>query len=82
MRLLPIWLGLAVAIFGTVALADDAADCTAGIDMIRSEIAKNPPAEVLEKLNKLLTDAEREAQEQEFEECFEAIEDAREAVAG
>jgi nitrate reductase assembly molybdenum cofactor insertion protein NarJ len=64
------------------ALADDASDCAAGIEMIKGEIAKNPAADVLEKLNKALKDAEREAAEQEYEECFEAIDDVKEAVAG
>jgi hypothetical protein len=66
----------------TPARADDASDCAAGIEMIKTEIAKNPAADVLEKLNKALKDAEREAAEKEYEECFEAIDDAKEAVSG
>jgi nitrate reductase assembly molybdenum cofactor insertion protein NarJ len=64
------------------ALADDAADCAAGIETIKAEIAKAPAKETLDKLTKLLHDAEREAGEKEFEECFEAIEDAEVLVGG
>lgn len=62
------------------ALADDAADCAAGIERIKAEIAKNPAADRLEMLNKFLKDAEREAGEQEHDECLEAVEDAMEAA--
>lgn len=64
------------------AFADDAADCAAGIEMIKAEIAKVPAKESLDKLTKFLLDAEREAGEKEFDECFEAIEDAKELVGG
>jgi hypothetical protein len=64
------------------ALADDAADCAAGIEMIKAEIAKKPNAEVTAKLEKALKDAEREAGEKEYGECFDAIEDAKVAVSG
>jgi hypothetical protein len=63
-----------------VAYADDAADCAAGIEMIKAEIAKTPGEPKLSKLNKLLADAEREAREKEYDECFEAIEDAKEVA--
>jgi hypothetical protein len=64
------------------AFADEAADCAAGIETIKAEIAKAPAKETLDKLTKLLGDAEREAGEKEYEECFEAIEDAKELVGG
>lgn len=64
------------------ALADDAADCQAGIDLIKTELAKNPAEEVKAKLEKLLGDAEREAGEQEYDECFDAINDAKEIIGG
>lgn len=64
------------------AIADDAADCQAGIDMIKAEIAKNPADDVKAKLTKLLGDAEREAGEQEFDECLEAVDDAKAALGG
>lgn len=65
-----------------MALADEAADCQAGIDMIKAEIAKGPDAEKLAQLEKFLKDAEREMGEKEYDECLEAAEDAKEVVAG
>lgn len=70
----------AAALWAAPALADDAADCQAGIDLIKAEIAKNPADDVKAKLTKLLGDAEREAGEKEYDECFEAIDDAKEAA--
>ena len=64
------------------AYADDAADCTAGIAMIKAEIAKAPAEPKLSKLNKLLFDAEREAKEKEYNECIEAVDDAKELTKG
>jgi len=64
------------------ALADPAADCAAGIETIKAAIAANPAADKLEKLNKLLADAERENGEKEFDECLEAVEDAKEIAGG
>lgn len=72
----------ALILAGTPALADDASDCAAGIEMIKAGIAKAPTGDKLAKLEKALKDAEREAVEQEYEECFEAIDDAKAAVAG
>jgi nitrate reductase assembly molybdenum cofactor insertion protein NarJ len=71
----------AALLYAAPAYADDASDCAAGIEMIKSEISKSPAADVLEKLNEALKDAEREAAEKQYDECFEAIDDAREAVA-
>lgn len=64
------------------ALADPAAECAAGIETIKAAIAANPAADRLEKLNKLLADAERELGEKEFDECLEAVEDAKEIAGG
>lgn len=63
-------------------LADEAADCQAGIDAIKAELAKNPADDVKAKLTKFLSDAEREAGEKEFDECLEAVEDAKEVAGG
>ena len=63
----------------SVALADEAADCAAGIEGIKAMLAEKPDNT---KLQKLLKDAEREAGEKEYDECFEAIEDAKEEAAG
>jgi hypothetical protein len=49
--------------------------------MIKAELTKSLPPETLEKLKEALKDAEREAAEKEYEECFEAIDDAKEAVS-
>jgi hypothetical protein len=68
--------------FTGAAYSDDASDCAAGIEMIKAEIAKAPAEPKLSKLTKLFGDAEREAKEKEYEECFEAIEDAKEIVNG
>jgi hypothetical protein len=72
----------ASAAMSAPALADPAADCAAGIETIKAAIAANPAADKLEKLNKLLADAERELGEKEFDECLEAVEDAKEIASG
>jgi hypothetical protein len=63
----------------TIALADEASDCAAGIETIKAQLAKAPDNA---KLQKLLKDAEREAGEKEYEECMEAVEDAKEEAGG
>ncbi|KAA2237524.1 hypothetical protein [Salinarimonas soli] len=74
-------LGLAAALAAPVpALADDQADCVAGIAMIRAEIAKNPPQATLTALQRALRSAERELKEAEFDECVDAVNDARKAL--
>ena len=73
---------LLLAFSAAAATADDKADCQDGIDYIRVEMAKQPAAEVLDVLQEALEDAERELGEEEYDECFEAIEDARIAVEG
>ena len=72
----------AMVIFTSSAYADDAGDCTTGIEMIKAEIAKKPAEPTLSKLNKLLADAEREAKEKEYDECIEAVDDAKELTKG
>ncbi|MET0257072.1 MAG: hypothetical protein ABW179_00690 [Methylobacterium sp.] len=64
----------------TPALSDDKAECTAGIAMIQSEIAKAPAEPVLAKLRKALKVAEREQKEGEFDECLDAVGDAKRAL--
>ncbi|WP_375462492.1 hypothetical protein [uncultured Methylobacterium sp.] len=70
-------LGLAFLLLTTPALADDKAACAEGIAMIRDAVAKNPPEAVLPKLKKALRVAEREQGEGEFNECLDAVGDAR-----
>ncbi len=63
------------------ALADDEAACSDGIAMVRAEIAKPAPDALLPKLRKALRVAEREQGEGEFDECLDAIGDAKRALA-
>ncbi|GLS42467.1 hypothetical protein [Methylobacterium brachythecii] len=62
------------------ALADDKADCSAGITMIQAEIAKAPAEPALAKLKKALKNAQREQKEGEFDECMDAVGDAKRAL--
>ncbi len=48
--------------------------------MIEGEIAKAPPAPVLDKLKKALRVAKREQGEGEFDECLDAVSDAKRAL--
>jgi hypothetical protein len=73
-------LGLAAVAGVGGALADDKADCKAGIAMIRSEIDKKPAAGILTKLQTALRIAVREDGEGEFDECMDAVKDARKAL--
>jgi len=66
--------------FSTAGLADDVADCSAGVAMIKAELDKKPAEALRAKLEKALTDAEREAKEKEYDECLEAVEDAKEMI--
>lgn len=71
-------LGLLVA---TPALAaDDASSCAEGITMIRDALANQPAEAAVPKLKKALKNAEREQREGEFDECLEAVSDARKAL--
>jgi hypothetical protein len=72
-------LGLFVAIAGP-ARADDAAGCDAGIEMIAAESAKEHPKATADALKTALRVARREKGEREFDECLDAIEDARKAL--
>jgi hypothetical protein len=60
--------------------ADDAASCAAGITMIRDALAANPPEAAVPKLKKALKNAEREQREGEFDECLDAVADAKKAL--
>ena len=71
---------IAIVIGGGAAWADDRADCGAGIEMIKAEIAKKPAQATLTKLQSALRVAEREQREQEFDECVDAVKDARKAL--
>ena len=78
--------GIALALFSCVLTtpafaADDASSCAAGITMIRDALAANPPEAALPKLKKALRVAEREQKEGEFDECLDAVADARKVLA-
>ena len=74
-------LSLAGLLLATPALADDKTACAEGIAMIRDELGKSPPEAALPKLRKALRVAEREQGEGEFDECLDAVGDARRALA-
>lgn len=61
-------------------VADDQADCTAGIAMIKAELDKKPPQTTLTALQRALRSAERELKEAEFDECVDAVDDAKKAL--
>jgi hypothetical protein len=63
------------------ALADDKADCLSGIEMLKAEIAKNPAKPLLDKLKEALGKAEQEAIEADWDECLDAVEEAKEALS-
>lgn len=63
------------------ARADDAAACRDGIAMIKAELAKSPPEPVARVLKKELRVAERELGEKEYDECLDAVRDARKGLS-
>ncbi|GJE36694.1 hypothetical protein [Methylobacterium persicinum] len=77
--------GIVLVAFGllvsTPALAaDDASSCAEGITMIRNALANQPAEAAVPKLKKALKNAEREQREGEFDECLEAVSDARKVL--
>lgn len=68
---------LAALLLAAPARADDKAACADGIAMIKDAIAKTPPEAALPKLKKALRVAEREQGEGEFDECLDAVGDAK-----
>ena len=66
---------------GPALAADDASSCAEGITMIRDALALNPPETAVPKLRKALRVAEREQKEGEFDECLDAVADARKVLA-
>jgi hypothetical protein len=48
--------------------------------MIQAELAKKPPQATLSKLQTALRVAQREDREGEFDECLDAVQDARKAL--
>nr|WP_155931932.1 histidine kinase [Methylopila sp. 73B] len=62
------------------ARADDAAECDQGIAMIEAEQAKTHPAPVADALKTALRVAKREKGEKEYDECLDAVADAKKAL--
>ncbi|MGA0531183.1 histidine kinase [Hansschlegelia sp. KR7-227] len=62
------------------ARADDAAECDAGIAMISAEIAKKHPQKTADSLATALRVAKREQGEKEYDECLDAVADAKKAL--
>ncbi|WP_026362875.1 histidine kinase [Methylopila sp. M107] len=62
------------------ASADDAAECDAGIEMISAESAKQHPKATADALKTALRVAKREKGEKEYDECLDAVEDAKKAL--
>lgn len=62
------------------ALADDKVACAEGIAAVRAQSEKLAPEAVPQKLKRALKIAEREQGEGEFDECLEALDDARRAL--
>lgn len=60
--------------------ADDKTECKSGIEMIQVEIGKKPPQATLRKLETALRVARREDHEGEYDECLDAVKDARKAL--
>ena len=81
MRAPPVLAFSVLLVLGSVAArADDKAACLEGIAMIKAELAKPAPEAAQPKLNKALRVAERELGEGEFDECLDAVGDARRAL--
>ena len=70
---------LAALLLATPALADDKAACAEGIATVKAQAEKLAP-DVPPKLKRALKIAEREQGEGEFDECLEALDDARRAL--
>ncbi|PXW52577.1 hypothetical protein [Methylobacterium sp. B4] len=71
---------LAALLLATPALADDKAACADGIATVKAQAEKLAPDAVPPKLKRALKIAEREQGEGEFDECLEALDDARRAL--
>ena len=71
---------LAAGLASPALAADDASSCAEGITMIQNALATNPPEAAVPKLKKALRNAEREQREGEFDECLDAVADARKAL--
>jgi hypothetical protein len=62
------------------ALADQKSDCMRGIAMIKAELKKKHPDEVRGRLQEALTNAQNEVVENDWSECNDHINTARQAL--
>ena len=62
--------------------AQTRAECETGITFIRDALARSTDAGQRSELARALRDAERELSEGEYDECLEAVEDAKTVMAG
>jgi hypothetical protein len=62
------------------ALADAKSDCKKGIAMIKAELKKKHPPDVIAALKKALSDAEGEVVENDWSECLDYVAAARKAL--
>jgi hypothetical protein len=73
------WLA-AIAILllaGNNAWANDKSACLAGVNAIKAAIAKKPPKETLDRLQKALGSAQQEVFESDWDECLDYIKAAQ-----
>lgn len=70
----------ALTIGAGAAKADDAAKCDEGIAMIEAAQAQTHPAPVADALKTALRVAKREKGEKEYDECLDAVADAKKAL--
>ena len=71
---------LAFLLLATPALADDKSACAEGIAAVKARVVTLAPEAVPQKLTRALRIAEREQGEGEFDECLEALDDAKRAL--
>jgi hypothetical protein len=71
---------LAIFATATAVRADDAADCDSGIAIIRAEQGREHAKATTEALKTALRVAEREKGEKEYDECLDAVADAKKAL--
>ena len=71
---------LASLLLATPALADDKSACAEGIAAVKARVGTLAPEAVPQKLARALRIAEREQGEAEFDECLEALDDAKRAL--
>lgn len=74
-----IWLAAVAFLLlsGGLAWADDKAECQAGIRAIKAAIAKKPAKPVLDRLKRALDSAQQEEFEKDWDECLDAVKQAK-----